>query len=141
MEDSENDKQYFLDELIEKAYNVMAEDAKKLTTKQRKNLKKSAFCGPGRSFPVNDCAHYTAALRLLNKSKFSSSTKAKIRSCINAKGKKMGCGGAKKAKSCLIEKGIDVEDVINLEIFELTKRLVDESLKDPGMEIANEAKD
>ena len=39
----------FLDELIEKADEVMG---KKLTTKDRKKLSKSTFCGPGRSFPV-----------------------------------------------------------------------------------------
>lgn len=128
-----------LDGLIGKAYEVMGTDlAAKLTTKQRKNLKSSTFCGPGRSFPVNDCAHYTAALRLLNRSKFSSSTKAKIRSCVNAKGKKMGCGGAKKAKSFLIEQGVEVEDIINLSIFDDTRQLVEESIKNPDMELFNE---
>ena len=67
----------YLDKLIDKAHKAIGA---KLTTKQRKKLKTSTFCGPGRSFPVNDCAHYTAALRLLNRSKFSSSTKARIRS-------------------------------------------------------------
>lgn len=33
----------------------------KLTNKQRKNLPLSAFAGPGRSYPVNDRAHATAA--------------------------------------------------------------------------------
>jgi len=130
--------------IIDKAYEVMGDDLEKsakLTTKQRKKLKSSTFCGPGRSFPVNDCAHYTAALRLLNRSKFSSSTKAKIRSCVNAKGKKMGCGGAKKAKSYLIEQGVDVEDIINLSIFESTRLLVEESIKNPEMELFDEAKD
>lgn len=131
------------DGLIIKAYEVMGNDlnkAAKLTTKQRKNLKSSTFCGPGRSFPVNDCAHYTAALRLLNRSKFSSDTKAKIRSCVNAKGKKMGCGGARKAKSYLIEQGVNVEDIINLSIFESTRQLVEESIKNPEMELFDETK-
>lgn len=30
-------------------------------------------------------------MRLLNRSNFSSSTKAKIRSCVNSKGKTLGC--------------------------------------------------
>lgn len=132
-----------LDGLISRAYEVIGDDlgvGAKLTTKQRKNLKASTFCGPDRSFPINDCNHYTAALRLLNRSKFSSSTKAKIRSCVNAKGKKMGCGGAKKAKSNLIEQGVDVEDIINLEIFESTRQLVEESLKNPELELFDETK-
>ena len=80
-----------MDSLIERAYAAMGkpyDKGAKLTTKQRKGLNKGTFCGPGRSFPVPDCAHSTAALRLLNRSKFSSSTKAKIRSCVVAKGKK-----------------------------------------------------
>jgi len=69
----------------------LTEDAK-LSTAKRKSLPDSVFCGPGRSFPVNDCAHYTAALRLLNRYKGSDSTKAKIHSCITRKGKRLGCG-------------------------------------------------
>ena len=39
----------YLDILIEKANKAMG---KVLTTKDRKKLKKSVYCGPGRSFPV-----------------------------------------------------------------------------------------
>ena len=63
----------FLNQLIDRANKAIGkdkEDAAPLTTKKRKSLPKSSFCGPGRSFPVNDCAHYTAALRLLNRSKY-----------------------------------------------------------------------
>jgi len=67
----------------------------KLSTAKRKSLPASAFCGPGRSFPVNDCAHYSAALRLLNRAKVSAATKARIRACVVRKGKAMGCPGAK----------------------------------------------
>ena len=99
-------------------------------------MKDSTFCGPGRSFPVNDCAHYTAALRLLNRSKFSDSTKSKIRSCVNSKGKKMGCGGAKKAKSYVeTELGLDINDIINSDIFEATRTLVGESINTPGVDL------
>ena len=125
----------FLEVLFAKADKAIGA---KLTTKQRKKLKTSTFCGPGRSFPVNDCAHYTAALRLLNRSKFSSSTKAKIRSCVNAKGKKMGCGGAKKAKSYMIENGINIDEIIGLSIFDETRRLVEESENNPGMDLFEE---
>lgn len=109
------------------------EQAAKLSTKKRKNLPDSAFCGPGRSFPVNDCAHYTAALRLLNRSKYSDSTKANIRACINRKGKKMGCSGAKEKSSYL------TKDILKLceEVpeFAFTKALVDASIKEPGNDI------
>jgi hypothetical protein len=40
---------YYLKELIDKANKVMG---KKLTTKDRKKLKDSTYCGPNRSFPV-----------------------------------------------------------------------------------------
>ena len=51
-----------LRDAIEKAYKAIGKDprkaiGKKLTTKDRKKLKKSVFCGPGNSFPCNDCKH------------------------------------------------------------------------------------
>lgn len=70
---------------------------KKLSTKQRKKLKDKVFCGPDRSFPVNDCAHYTAALRLLGRYE-GPGKKSKIKACIERRGKKLGCEGAKKKK-------------------------------------------
>jgi hypothetical protein len=51
MGDCDCDKKYYLDELIEKAYEVMQEEyAVPLTTKQRKKMKSGTFCGPNRSF-------------------------------------------------------------------------------------------
>lgn len=78
------------DEIVEKIKDA------RLTAKQRKKLPSSVFCGPGRSFPVNDCAHYTAALRLLARSK--KGNKDSIRACIIRKGKRLGCPGAKNKK-------------------------------------------
>ena len=126
-----------IERLIARANKAMGKEDKaaKLSTKQRKNLKDSQFCGPGRSFPVNDCAHYTAALRLLNKSKYSDSTKAKIRACINRRGKKLGCGGAKKAKAYMEANNIDVLDIVALDIFEATREMVEYSIKNPGVDI------
>ena len=43
-----------LNELFERADKAMG---KKLTTKDRKKLKKSVYCGPGKSFPCPDCKH------------------------------------------------------------------------------------
>jgi hypothetical protein len=83
---------------------VKAEDAEfgeiltdaKLSTEKRKSLKGSAFCGPGRSFPVPDCAHVTAARRLIGRAKVGSATKSKILACVSRKASAMGCGGKKK---------------------------------------------
>jgi hypothetical protein len=69
-------------------YQITSE--KKLSTKARKKLKASTFCGPNRSFPVPDCAHVTAALRLLGRYK-GPGNKASIRKCVLAKAKKMKC--------------------------------------------------
>lgn len=62
----------------------------KLTTEARNKLSDKVFCGPGRSFPAHDKAHVTAGLRLLNKSKFSDATKAKIKACLYRKGQRFG---------------------------------------------------
>lgn len=63
----------------------------KLSTEARKKLKSSSFCGPNRSFPVPDCAHVTAARRLIGRAGVSESTKTKIMGCVNRKAKSMGC--------------------------------------------------
>ena len=68
---------------------------KALTTEQRKELPDSAFCGPNRSFPVPDCAHVTAARRLIGQAKASGETKAKIMACVNSKSGKMNCEKSK----------------------------------------------
>ena len=71
------------------------EDAK-LSTKKRKSLPESSFCGPNRSFPVPDCAHVTAARRLIGRYKGPGS-KTRILACVSRKAKAMGCGeGSKK---------------------------------------------
>ena len=68
----------------------------KLSTSARKKLKSGTFCGPGRSFPVPDCAHVIAARRLIGRASVSSSTKSKILACVSRKASSMGCGGGKK---------------------------------------------
>lgn len=124
-----------IDKLIERAQEAIEKSAK-LSTKKRKSLPDSAFCGPGRSFPVNDCAHYTAALRLLNRSKYSDSTKASIRACINRKGKKMGCSGAKKEKSDYSKYlSRDIQELIEQPEFASTVKMVEESIKNPGKDL------
>lgn len=90
--------------------------------------------GPNRSFPIPDCSHYIAGLRLLNRSKFSAETKARIKRCIINKGIKMGCKGAKEKKG---EKSsyltLEVQKLYDSEEFATTKELVEKSVKNPGM--------
>lgn len=124
------------------AANIAIENAKKLTTKDRKKLKSGTFCGPGRSFPVNDCQHASTAKAFLGRSKFSVSTKKKIAACINRKAKAMGCGGEKKAKASeenvfpkFIELSSECKKLYSSDIFKSTRDLVEESIKNPGMEL------
>lgn len=75
--------------------NREAIDAK-LSAGARKKLKSSTFCGPNRSFPVPDCAHVTAARRLVGRAKLSDSTKSKILACVSRKAQALGCGAGEK---------------------------------------------
>ena len=128
----------YLSKLIERA-NKALEVAKPLTTKQRKKMKKSTFCGPGRSFPVPDCKHVAAAKAFLGRSKFSKSTKKKIAACINRKAKQLGCTPGKKAKASEFPKYINLsteqKQLYSSEIFASTMKLVQESIDNPGLEL------
>lgn len=97
----------------------MSQNDAKLTTAQRKKLRASQFCGPGRSFPVPDCAHYTAALRLLGRAKVSESTRAKIRACVMRKGESLNC---KTADNMSDEQ---IETLINSESFDDTHDMIE----------------
>lgn len=91
-----------LDRVYDELSEIMETEAAdaKLSTEQRKKLKNSTFCGPNRSFPVPDCAHVTAARRLIGRAKVSDSTKAKILACVNRKSKSLGCDS--KESACAI---------------------------------------
>lgn len=65
-----------------------------LSSEQRNRLGTKTFCGPNRSFPVPDCAHVTAARRLIGRYK-GPGDKSKILACVNSKAKALGCGGSK----------------------------------------------
>lgn len=67
----------------------------KLSTEKRKKLPKTTFCGPSRSFPVTDCAHVTAARRLIGRYK-GEGKKSSILACISRKAKALGCDSSKK---------------------------------------------
>ena len=62
----------------------------RLSSAERKKLKGSTFCGPKRSFPVPDCAHVTAAKRLIGRYK-GPGDKGKIMSCVERKEKSLNC--------------------------------------------------
>jgi len=66
------------------------ETDKKLTTKKRKSLPDSAFCGPNRSFPAHDCSHIKTGLSMLGRYKGPGS-KEKIRACLYRKARSKGC--------------------------------------------------
>jgi len=125
-------------QLFDRAQKAL-ESAKKLTTKDRKKLKSSTFCGPGRSFPVPDCKHVAAAKTYLGRSKFSASTKKKIAACINRKAKQLGCNTENKAKASkmprFIELSYEEKKLYSSDVFATTKQLVEESIKNPGMDL------
>ena len=62
----------------------------RLSTSQRKKLSSGTFCGPERSFPVPDCAHVTAAKRMIGRYK-GSGDKGKIMACVRRKEKSLNC--------------------------------------------------
>jgi len=123
---------------IDKA-NEAVEKAAKLTTKTRKALKSSTFCGPNRSFPVNDCAHVRAAKVYLKRSKFSKATQQRIAACINRKAKALGCPGAipAKAKGSLEYADLTPQEQIIFDgaTFTETRELVNQSINNEGMEL------
>jgi len=87
------DNESLTEEMVERInaaleVEVETEDAK-LSTEKRKSLPSSSFCGPGRSFPVPDKAHCTAARRLLGTYK-GPGDKTKISACIERKCKALG---------------------------------------------------
>lgn len=132
-------KNKHIDKLFDRA-NKAIEAAKKLTTKDRKKLKKGTFCGPNRSFPVPDCKHVAVAKAYLRRSKFSAATKKKIAACINRKAKQLGCQVSKKAKASkeeikFIELSYEQKKLYSSDIFKSTKELVEESIKTPDMDL------
>lgn len=92
----------------------------KLSTATRKKLSASAFCGPGKSFPAHDKAHVLAGLRLLNRSNFSDSTKAKIKACLYRKGKRYG----------ITPSGDELQETPNLLTWRIDEDFSDEEVQE-----------
>ena len=103
--------------------------------------------GPGRSFPVPNCRYVGIARAYLARSKFSAATKKRIAACINRKEKEMGCKGAKKKSKSSYDKigefeyqiysGLNKDErkLYLSEEFAATKKLVEESIKNPNMDL------
>lgn len=60
----------------------------KLKAAARKSLPEKSFCGPGRSYPVNDCSHARAAVRM---APHAGSGASAIAACAKRKAARMGC--------------------------------------------------
>jgi hypothetical protein len=141
-EDSEN----FTDELAELLNNelelVIESDTEisdlldaKLSTKKRKSLAPSTFCGPKKSFPVPDCAHVVAARRLIGRYKGPGS-KEEILSCVSTKAKALGCAGKKDCQEDsqeVVDQGVILSDLSDEElgstILLVEKLMVERGLK------------
>ncbi len=115
--------------------NEAIEEAKKLTTKDRKKLKSSTFCGPNRSFPIPDCLHVRVGKAYLKRSKFSAATKKKIAACINRKAKALGCNVTKKAKAVSNEFTVEEQKLFDSNVFKTTRELVEQSINNPDLNL------
>lgn len=110
---SDEDVEAFLG--LDALLDEMLGDAK-MSSEKRKSLPDSAFCGPNRSFPIPDCAHVTAARRLIGRAKVSDGTKQKILACVARKAKNLGCNGESKDQS---EDSLPLSDLMNVWIADL----------------------
>ena len=90
---------------------------------------------PNRSFPVPNCKYVAIAKAYLGRSKFSVATKKKIAACINRKAKKLGCNVTKKAKATFEDLSPELQKLAEDKIFKATIELVEQSLKNEGMDL------
>ena len=120
----------------------------KLSTEKRKSLPASSFCGPNKSFPVNDCAHVTAARRLIGRYK-GPGDKSKILACVDRKAKSLKCGGSKDSiiepvikdqgdKSMEFSEIIVRKDVRDFIEAEVVKRTQDQTAQLSGLKALDE---
>lgn len=104
----------------------------KLSSEKRSKLPKSTFCGSSRSFPVPDCAHVTAARRLINRVEAASEVKDKISTCIDRKAKAMGCKSADKVADKVVTDSVStdipVTEVIVIDTTVQAVKLTDQLL-------------
>ncbi len=114
--------------LLDCAHHIELGD-KALSAEERNELPDSAFCGPDRSFPVNDCAHVTAARRLVSRAKLSDAQKAKVMACVNAKAAEMKCDAEEQKDqeefNALKKEIVDLKSNLEKEMNDLKKLLQD----------------
>lgn len=134
-EDEEKLYSLILNEMKEAGLTDQEINDAKLSTESRKKLAGSTFCGPGRSFPVPDCAHVTAARRLIGRYQGEGS-KDSILSCVSRKAKSMGCGASDKVVDTIKE--IPAFDPVS--VLDLTKLTTVEQIKSVFDAIVVEAK-
>jgi hypothetical protein len=91
---------------LEKELVVKEIKDKVLSAEDRKKLKGSTFCGPDRSYPVNDCAHAKAAMAYAKKYNESSNVIA----CIRRKATRLGCPFQDEVIPVVVEVGDFVVD-------------------------------
>ena len=84
--------------LLDAALDLELGDAK-LSSEKREALPGKSFCGPGRSFPVPDCAHVTAARRLIGRAKLTADQKDRVLACVARKAKNMSCDSSEQTVS------------------------------------------
>ena len=87
-EDTDNIDWFMLDLALNA---LMLQEDKALSAEARNRLPDDVFCGPDKSFPIPDCAHVTAARRLIGQSKLSESQKKSVLGCVARKAKIMEC--------------------------------------------------
>jgi len=120
------------DEVARVQAELGLEDAP-LSEKEKKSMDKKGghFCGPHdprkgrRSFPVGDCSHVVAALRLVSRYKGPGS-KAKIRACVERRGRALKCGGASEDRDCLSL--TEQLEQAKTQVTQLTTQLTDENI-------------
>ena len=120
------------DEVARVQAELGLEDAP-LSEKEKKSMDKKGghFCGPHdprkgrRSFPVGNCSHVVAALRLVSRYKGPGS-KAKIRACVERRGRALKCGGASEDKDFLSL--TEQLEQAKMQVTQLTIQLTDEKV-------------
>jgi len=91
----------------------------KLSTKQRKALPDSAFCGPNRSYPAHDAAHVRNGLARLSqyRKRMPASTYKKVLACLRNKAKKLGVKVSRK----------EGDEIAWIDILDFYKEMIEEA--------------
>jgi len=118
---------------LDLALTALMED-KALSAEARNRLPTDVFCGPDKSFPVPDCAHVTAARRLINQSKISDDQKKKVLACVNTKAKTLECESSSKNDYEELKKNYN-DALIKINLLEDKFKQILEFLANKGLEI------